>query len=147
MVSGLKVIWIGNEIDRNSRALSFYVSITNEPERSERRGERRYLSWRYKPGQRLTVRLPVAAIDQAIVVPKDAVAEEGSERYLFVQNGDHFERVPVVVLARDSVNAAVANDGQVWPGQSIATQGAHQLQMALKNQTGGAIDPHAGHNH
>ncbi|MCP4887016.1 MAG: efflux RND transporter periplasmic adaptor subunit, partial [Planctomycetaceae bacterium] len=111
VVSDLKVVWIGNEIDRNSRALSFYVSIANEPERSERRGEKRYLSWRYKPGQRLTVRLPVAAIEQAIVVPKDAVAEEGSERYVFVENGDHFERIPVVVLARDSVSAAIANDG------------------------------------
>ncbi|MEE2935492.1 MAG: efflux RND transporter periplasmic adaptor subunit [Planctomycetota bacterium] len=147
VVSGLKVVWIGNEIDRDSRALPFYVSIVNEPEHSERRGDKRYLSWRYKPGQRLTLRLPVAVMEHAIVVPKDAVAEDGSERYLFVENGDYFERVPVVLLARDSINVAIKNDGQVWPGQLIATKGAHQLQMAIKNQVGGSIDPHAGHNH
>ncbi|MGB0597326.1 MAG: efflux RND transporter periplasmic adaptor subunit [Rubripirellula sp.] len=147
VVSGLKVVWIGNEIDRNSRALPFYVSIVNEPEHSERRGEKRYLSWRYKPGQRLTLRLPVEVMENAIVVPKDAVAEDGSERYLFVENGDYFERVPVVLLARDSINVAIKNDGQVWPGQLIATKGAHQLQMAIKNQAGDAIDPHAGHSH
>ncbi len=147
LIDNLHVVYIGNEVDRKSRALPFYVSLTNEIERSEQRGDKRYLSWRYKPGQRLTVRLPVSRIDSAVVVPKDAVAEEGSERYLFVDNGDHFDRVSVEVIARDSINVAIANDGQVRPGQSIAISGAHQLQMALKNKSVGAIDPHAGHNH
>ncbi|QEF99241.1 HlyD family secretion protein [Stieleria maiorica] len=147
LIDGLKVIYIGTEVDRRSRALPFYVSLTNKVERTEQHGEKRYISWRYKPGQRLTVRLPVSQIDDAIVVPKDAVAEEGAERYLFVENGDHFDRVPVSVLARDSLHVAVANDGQVWPGQTIVVGGAHQLQMAMKNRSGGAIDPHAGHNH
>jgi multidrug efflux pump subunit AcrA (membrane-fusion protein) len=143
----LKVVYISNEINRESRSLPFYVGLENEIERSEQRGDKRYISWRYKPGQRVTVRLPVSRIDDAIVVPKVAVAEEGPERFLFVENGDHFDRVPVHVLARDSISVAIKNDGQVWPGQTIAVTGAHQLQMALKNQSGGAIDPHAGHNH
>ena len=146
-IKDLHVDYIGNEIRRDSRSLPFYVALNNRIERSELRGSKRYASWRYKPGLRLTVRLPVSQIENAIVVPKDAVAEEGPERYVFVENGDHFDRVSVEVLARDSVSVAIANDGQVWPGQSIAVSGAHQLQMAMKNQAGGAIDPHAGHNH
>lgn len=146
-ISGLNVVYIGNEVGTESRSLPFYVGLENEIERSEQRGDKRYVSWRYKPGQRLTVRLPQLRIENSIVVPKDAVAEEGPERFLFVQNGDHFDRVPVEVLASDSVNVAIKNDGQVWPGQTIAVTGAHQLQMAMKNQTGGSIDPHAGHNH
>jgi multidrug efflux pump subunit AcrA (membrane-fusion protein) len=147
VVDDLQVVYIGNEIGRDSRSLPFYVGLNNRIERSELRGTKRYASWRYKPGHRLTVRLPVSKIENAIVVPKGAVAEEGPERYLFVENGDHFDRVAVEVLARDSVNVAIANDGQVWPGQVVAVNGAHQLQMAMKNQAGGAIDPHAGHNH
>ncbi len=147
IVGGLKVIYIGTEVGIQSRTLPFYVSLPNKVERAEERDGKRYISWQYKPGQRLTVRLPVSRIDNAIVVPKDAVAEEGSERYLFVENGDHFDRISVAVIARDSVSVAIANDGQVWPGQFIAVSGAHQLQMALKNKSGGAIDPHAGHNH
>ncbi|MCA9139860.1 MAG: efflux RND transporter periplasmic adaptor subunit [Planctomycetales bacterium] len=146
-IEGLNVVYIGNEIQRDSRSLPFYIGLENRIERSELRGNKRYVSWRFKPGHRMTVRLPVAKITNAIVVPKDAVAEEGPERYLFVENGDDFQQVPVEVLARDSVSVAIANDGQVWPGQTIATNGAHQLQMELKNQSGGAIDPHAGHNH
>jgi multidrug efflux pump subunit AcrA (membrane-fusion protein) len=147
IIDDLQVVYIGNEIGRDSRSLPFYVGLSNRIERSEWRGKKRYASWRYKPGHRLTVRLPVSKIENAIVVPKDAVAEAGPERYLFVENGDHFDRVSVEVLARDSVNVAIANDGQVWPGQVVAVSGAHQLQMAMKNQAGGAIDPHAGHNH
>ena len=147
VIDGLHVVYIGTEVNRKSRALPFYVALPNQVERSEQSGDKTYVSWRYKPGQRLTVRVPVSRIQDAIIVPKDAVAAAGPEHYLFVENGDHFDRVPVAVLARDSINVAIANDGQVWPGQSIAVSGAHQLQMALKNKSGGAIDPHAGHNH
>jgi multidrug efflux pump subunit AcrA (membrane-fusion protein) len=147
LIDGLKVVYIGTEIGRQSRVLPFYIAIKNQIERTDERGDKRYISWLHKPGQRLTIRLPESQIQNAIVVPKEALAEEGPERYVFIENGNHFDRVPVHVLARDSVNAALANDGQVWPGQSIAVSGAHQLQMVLKNQSGGAPDPHAGHTH
>ncbi|MCC9643300.1 efflux RND transporter periplasmic adaptor subunit [Rhodopirellula sp. JC740] len=147
VISGLNVIYIGNEVRTDSRSLAFYVGLKNQVEHDENRGRQRYVSWRFKPGQRLTVRLPVSKFNNAIVVPRDAVAEEGPERFVFVENGDHFDRVPVEVMARDSLQVAIRNDGQLWPGQRIASRGAHQLQMALKNQGGGAIDPHAGHNH
>jgi len=146
-IKGLNVVYIGNEVGIESRSLPFYVGLANEIERSEKRGDKRYVSGRYKPGQRLTLRLPQTQIKNAIVVPKGAVAEEGPERFLFVENGDHFDRVPVEILASDSIHAAIKNDGRILPGQTIAVSGAHQLQMAMKNQAGGAIDPHAGHNH
>jgi multidrug efflux pump subunit AcrA (membrane-fusion protein) len=147
MLDGLNVVYIGNKVEAESRSLAFYVGLENEIERDETRNEKRYVSWRFKPGQRLTLRLPVSRMENAIVVPKDAVAEEGLNRFVFIENGDHFDRVPVEVMARDSVHVALKNDGQVWPGQRIAVRGAHQLQMEMKNRGGGAIDPHAGHNH
>ncbi|TWT79151.1 HlyD family secretion protein [Planctomycetes bacterium CA13] len=147
VVDGLSIAYIGNEIDRQSRALPFFVAMDNVIERSQQVGKHRYISWRYKPGQRLKLRVPTTVLHDVIVVPKEAVAEEGPDRFVFVENSDHFERVAVHVLKSDSLHVAIANDGQVWPGQAIAIRGAHQLQMAMKNQGGGAIDPHAGHNH
>jgi cobalt-zinc-cadmium efflux system membrane fusion protein len=146
IIDDLMIAYIGNEVSRQSRALPFYVTLSNELEQGES-GTRQYVSWKFKPGQRLRLRVPVTSIEGAIVVPKQAVAEEGPDRYVFVENGDHFERVSVSVIARNSTDVAIANDGQIWPGQSIAINRAHQLQMALKNQSGGAIDPHAGHSH
>lgn len=147
VVDGLKVIYIGNEVDQQSRSLSFYVGLPNEMERSENVDGNRYVSWRYKPGSRLQLRVPVQTFDEAIVIPKAAIAEEGPERFVFVDNGDHFDRVAVHVLGSDSIRAAIKNDGQLSPGQMIAVSGAYQLQMAMKNRSGGMVDPHAGHNH
>ena len=147
VIDDLKIVSIGNEIDRLSRALKFYVELTNEIERSDSRDNRRYVSWRYKPGQRLNLRLPISQRENVIVVPKEAVAEEGPDRYVFTENGDHFDRVAVTVVASDSTYVALANDGQVLDGQTIAIKGAHQLQMAMRNKAAGPVDMHAGHSH
>jgi len=147
VIDGLHLTYIGNEVELNSRSLPFYVPLENSVERSEIRGERRYLSWLFKPGQRLQIRVPYAALDHTFVVPKDAVAEDGLERYVFVDHGDHFERRPVHILAQDSISYALANDGVIKNGEPIATSGAHQLQMAFKQAASGPVDPHAGHAH
>lgn len=147
IIDDLKIAYIGSEVGLESRALPFYVPLENQVERSEQRDGQTYLSWRFKPGQRLQVRVPLEGYDDTIVVPKEAVAEEGAERYVFVDHGDHFDRRAVRVLARDELWVAIRNDGSLKPGQKIAVSGAHQLQMAMKNRGGGAVDPHAGHNH
>jgi hypothetical protein len=147
IIDGLQIASIGNEVDLDTRALPFFVALENRVERSVQRDQRRYVSWRFKPGQRLQLRVPLRGFDDCIVVPKDAVAEEGLERYVFVDHGDHFDRRPVRVLARDSISIAIANDGSLRQGELIAVSGAHQLQMAMKKKAGGPIDPHAGHNH
>ncbi len=147
MIDGLYLTYIGNEVELNSRSLPFYVPLENKVERSEERGNRRYLSWLFKPGQRLQIRVPYSALDHTFVVPKDAVAEDGVERYVFVDHGDHFERRPVHVLSQDSISYALAIDGSIEEGERIATSGAHQLQMAFKQAASGPVDPHAGHTH
>jgi hypothetical protein len=50
------------------------------------------------------------------------------------------------VQFRDKNSVVLENDGQLV-GSSIAMSGAYQMHLALKNQAGGAIDPHAGHSH
>jgi hypothetical protein len=147
VIENLHLSYIGNEVALESRALPFFVPLPNEVERSEVRDSKRYLSWRFKPGQRLQIRVPYEGVDNTFVVPRDAVAEDGLERYVFLDHGDHLERRPVHVLAHDSISVALANDGSIREGQRIVTRGAHQLQMAFKQSSSGPIDPHAGHSH
>jgi hypothetical protein len=73
--------------------------------------------------------------------------DEGAEAYVYRQNGDSFERVAVTVEYRDGRSAVIANDGALFPGDVVADRGAYQMHLAAKNQAGGAVDPHAGHNH
>jgi len=148
LIGGLRIIYVDNEVDPESRALFFYVGLPNEVvlESKSARGHR-FLTWRYKPGQRMQLRVPVQRWTDRIVLPVDGVAKEGVEYYVFQQNGDHFDRIPVHVEYQDQFWSVLANDGSLFPGDIVATRGAHQLQMAIKNKASGGVDPHAGHNH
>ena len=148
IIEGLHIVFVDNEVDPESRALYFYVSLPNQIVlRNQTRDGHRFVTWRFRTGQRMQVRVPVEVWEQRIVLPVDAVARDGVEFYVFRQNGHHFDRVPVTVEYRDQYWVVIANDGSVFPGDIVATSAAHQLQMALKNKSGGAPDPHAGHNH
>ncbi|MFH5805482.1 efflux RND transporter periplasmic adaptor subunit [Alienimonas sp. DA493] len=148
-VAGLEIAFVANRVTADSRVLPFYVLLPNEVASDRRQGSggERFLTWKYKPGQRMRLRVPVETFREAIVLPVEAVAEAGAERYAFVENGATFERRPVRVLYRDAESVVIADDGSLLPGESVAVSAAHQLQMALKNAAGGAVDPHAGHNH
>ena len=147
-VEGLQIAYVANRIDTESRTLHFYVRLPNEIVRDTRGdGDSRFVEWRYKPGQRMQLRVPVEEWTDRIVLPIEAVALDGVENYVFRSNGDHFDRQAVHVEHRDPQWVVIANDGTLFPGDRIALSAAQQLQLALKNKSGGAIDPHAGHNH
>ena len=149
-VVGLQIAYVANRIDSESRALHFYVRLPNEIVRDRRAaddGDARFVEWRYKPGQRMQLRVPVEEWTERIVLPTEAVAQDGVENYVFRVNGDHFDRQAVQVEYRDPQSVVIANDGALFPGDRVALSAAQQLQLALKNKSGGAIDPHAGHSH
>lgn len=147
VVDDLEIAYLANSVDTNSRTLHFYVRLPNKVTKDRRDDGNRYVEWKYFPGQRLQLRVPVEEWSDQIVVPVGAVAREGAESFVFQQNGDHFDRVPVHVKYRDQYSAVIDNDGSLFPGDVVAMRGAHQMQMALRNKAGGGVDPHAGHNH
>ena len=149
-VEGLEIDYVANRIDPESRALHFYVRLPNEivgDKRGDGDGSARFVDWRYRPGQRMQLRVPVDSWADRIVLPTGAVAQDGVENYVFRVNGDHLDRQAVHVEHRNPQTVVIANDGALFPGDTIAMTAAQQLQLALKNKSGGAIDPHAGHSH
>ncbi len=147
-VENLDLVYSASEIDVHARSLSFFVRLPNEVAReTPSPNGQRFLSWKYRPGQRLQLLVPVEEWENQIVLPVEAIAREGAESFAFRQNGDRFDRVSIQIVYRDSSHAVVSSDGSIFPGDVIALRGAHQMQMALRNKTGGGVDPHAGHNH
>jgi biotin carboxyl carrier protein len=147
-VSGLKILYVENEVELESRALRFYVRLPNELERNEQTDDgHRFIGWRFKPGQRVQLQLPVDRWQNRIVLPVDAVVKEGADWFVFRQNGRKFDRKPVHVEYRDQRWAVIENDGSLFPGDVVAASGAYQMHLAMKNKAGGGVDPHAGHNH
>ncbi len=147
-LESLEFAYLGNAIDPASRTLPVYVRLPNVIERTVARPDgQKFIDWRYRTGQRLQLQIPVAEWPGRFVLPAEAVARDGLESYVFRQSGRRFDRVQVTVEYRDAETVVVADDNQIYPGNVLALIGAHQLQMALKNRAGGAVDPHAGHSH
>ncbi|MHB8898950.1 MAG: efflux RND transporter periplasmic adaptor subunit [Thermoguttaceae bacterium] len=147
-VEGLRILYLSDKVDSEARALHFYLQLSNRVLREDKsRDGRRFVYWQFKPGQRTQIRVPVEQWKDRIVLPVEAVAQDGAEAYVFEANDDHFDRRPVHVEYRDRDWVVIANDGALKVGTTVAASAAHQVQLALKSKSGGGFDPHAGHNH
>lgn len=148
VIRNLPILYVAGSVDPETRTFHFYVPLANSLLRDVKSPDgHRFLTWHYKPGQRVQVSVPVEQWKDRIVLPVDAVAQSGIETYVFTPNGNHFDRKSVHIEYRDRFSVVIANDGSLFPGDAVVIAGAQQMQLALKNKSGGAIDPHAGHNH
>lgn len=146
-VSGLKILHIENQVDRDSRALKFYLRLPNKIVRDTHTPEgRHFIGWRYRPGQRVEILVPVEQWKNRIVLPAEAVVQDGADWFVYQSVGGRFEQKPVHVEYRDQRWIVIENDGTLFPGDVVAGKGAYQIHLALKNRSGG-VDPHAGHQH
>lgn len=124
---------LSNAIDPASRTFGFFIPLMNQSRSYKKDGET-FLVWRFRPGQRVRLHVPVAELQDVLVLPAAAVVREGPEAYVFQQNGDLFNRIAVHVLHEDRLNIVLANDGSVTPGLYLAQNAAASLNRVLKAQ-------------
>ena len=84
-----------------------------------------------RPGEFVTVELPVAATQGSWDVPLSAVAHDGNQAYVFVRTADGFEARPVQAVA--SAGQRVRVQGAVIAGERIAVTGVVALKGAWLN--------------
>ena len=153
----LTIHHLANQVDPATRTFGFYLPLENQPRTFERDGKTHF-AWRYRPGQRVRLMLPVEKLVTLdpdgkterlpFVLPAGAVAREGGEAFVFVQSGDSFRRKPVRVLYADRSDVVIANDGSVTEVEYVVRNQAAALNRAVKAQSAaGGGDPHAGHSH
>ena len=131
---------LANSIDTASRTFDFFIPLTNQSRAYQQDGQT-FIVWRFRPGQRVRLHVPVEKLDNVIVLPAGAVAREGPEAYVFRQNGDLFNRIPVQVLHEDRLNIVLANDGSMKPGLYFAQNAAASLNRVLKAQASSGMQP------
>jgi cobalt-zinc-cadmium efflux system membrane fusion protein len=124
---------LSNSIDEESRTFDFFIPLANQSRSYEKNGET-FIVWRFRPGQRLRLHVPVEELSNVLVLPSAAIVREGPEAYVFQQNGDLFNRIPVQVLHEDRLNIVIANDGSITPGLYLAQRAAASLNRVLKAQ-------------
>ena len=88
-----------------------------------------------RPGELLTVELPVAATAGGWDLPLSAVAHDGDQGYVFVRTPDGFEARPVKVSASSGQRVRV--QGPIKAGEEVAISGVVALKGAWLNEKGG----------
>ncbi len=135
---------MANIVDPGTRTFAFYLPLENQERTFERDG-RTYYSWRFRPGQRVRLKVPIEKLgDNVLVLPAGAVVREGPEAFVFSQSGDVFKRKPVHILYEDREEVVIANDGSISPVEYLVrTPAAGAINRALKAS---GAEP-AGHDH
>jgi len=129
---------LSNSIDSSSRTFDFFTPLDNQS-RSYVQDDKTFVVWRFRPGQRVRLHVPVEELKDVIVVPAAAVVREGPEAYVFQQNGDLFNRLPVHVLHEERLEIVLANDGSIKPGLYLAQSAAASLNRVMKAQAASGI--------
>jgi biotin carboxyl carrier protein len=132
----LHIHHVSNTINAESRTFAFYLPLVNQW-RSYVHDEQPRLLWRFRPGDRLRLHLPVEKWELAFVLPREAIAHEGPETYVFRQSGNTFRRQAVPVLFEDRRHAVVPVDGPLREGQFVVETAAAAIERALQTQRRG----------
>ncbi|MEZ6150215.1 MAG: MchE protein [Pirellulaceae bacterium] len=140
MDQSFRIRHLANTIDPDNRTFDFFVPLINQSRAFDEQG-RVFLVWRFRPGQRVRIHVPVEKFDDVFVLPAEAVVREGPEAYVFRQNGDLFKQLPVHVLHEDRRSVVIANDGVVTSGAYLAQGSAASLNRVLKSQSASGQQP------
>lgn len=131
---------LSNSIDPGSQTFDFFVPLENQSRSYEKSGET-FLIWRFRPGQRTRIQVPIEKLQDVFVVPRGAVAREGPEAFVYRQNGSLFNQIAVHVLHEDRRHVVLANDGSITPGTYLAQNAAASLRRVLKSQSASGEQP------
>ncbi|HQR44256.1 MAG TPA: hypothetical protein PLX97_16285, partial [Gemmatales bacterium] len=110
---------LASTIDPMNRTFAFRMPLANES-RSVVNGTIKQTLWRFRPGQKLRLHVPIEKLENVWVVPREAMVREGIESFVFTQNVNTFIRKPVKLLFLDRQQAILAVDGTIAPGVFIA---------------------------
>lgn len=144
---------LANTIDPVQRTFAFLIPLENQSQLVED-GDHKQLLWRFRPGQKVRIRIDVEEVKNVFVLPPDAVVREGAEAFVFTQNVNSFERKPVhvvfqhrdrVVIDNDGSLETYAKDGKTLTISVVVQTAAAQLNRMARAGTGGV--PKGYHMH
>lgn len=168
----LELLRVDNHVDEATQTVRFFLELPNEVTQTLTEDGHQFEQWKYRPGQRFHLRLPVERWENQITLPADAVVIDGPNAIVFVehhheedhevaeQEADHdhhhldedahhdhnvfieLESIPVQLLHRDDKTVVIADDGQIHD-EFVALNNAYKLYLAMKMQAGGG----GGHHH
>lgn len=134
----LEIRHLANSVNSETRTFGFFISLRNQS-RTYQKDDQTFVVWRFRPGQRVRLQVAVEELKNVLVLPSAAIVREGPETYVFQQNGDLFNRLPVHLLHEDRLHVVISNDGSVKPNFYLAQTAASSLNRVLKAQAASGI--------
>ncbi len=131
---------LANTIDAATRTFDFFVPLLNQS-RSYQQDGKTFLVWRFRPGQRTRIEVPVEKYTNVFVLPTEAVVREGPNAYVYQQNGDLFNQLSVHIVYEDRDHVILANDRSITSGTFLAQNAAASLRRVLKAQSASGEQP------
>jgi membrane fusion protein, heavy metal efflux system len=119
-----RISYVGDIMDEKSRTVKARVTIDNS-------------SGFLKPGMFATVSMDAARDargDTTIAIPEEALFLDGSERHVFVREGEGTFVVRRVAVGSVSGKKIEIKDG-LKPGEAVVTKGVFSLKSELKKET------------
>ena len=143
-LKGLKLSYATSDEHAGTVAFAY---AQNEPLHIVDGPNGKFRTWQLRNGQRYMLRIPTEKLENVFVFPSDAVTDDGPDKVVFIQDGDSYKSVKVVVLHHDQEVAVIdGKHSEIFDGDMVVQRGAFSLSLALKAGASG-VDPHAGHNH
>ncbi len=143
----LKILYMDHHVDKASQTAGLYVPLTNEVKHEYQKNGRTYRLWKYRPGQRVYLKIAVEKFDKVYILPKEAITRDGLEVLVFRQNGDILEPRPVHLIHEGRNEVVIGfKHSKIFPGNIIAHNGADQLHRAMKAQAEGDAGGHHHHH-
>jgi multidrug efflux pump subunit AcrA (membrane-fusion protein) len=147
-VGNLHLHSFANRIDPETQSVTFHVVLPNTYHDESTQGGKALRLWRFRPGQKVLLHVPVEKYENVIKVPITAIARNGPESYVFRVGKDpregetNFNRTPVNLVYEDSRFALIANDDALpMTGKylRIAVTCAVQLNWMLEMERAKAL--------
>lgn len=110
-----RVVSVGSTVAAGSQTVVLHAAVDGKADH-------------IRPGEFVTVELPVSSTQEGWDVPLPAVAHDGDQAYLFVRTADGFEARPVKITA--SAGQRVRAQGALKAGEHIAVSGVVALKGA-----------------
>jgi cobalt-zinc-cadmium efflux system membrane fusion protein len=124
-----RLFYIGDTVAEDTKTLCLKAKIENR-------------DGRLKPGMFADASVVIGKRENALVVPKEAILDDGQERVVFVVEGEGYHRHSVTTgLESEGLVEILAG---VSPDATVVISGHYQLLTKADDK---AIDPHAGHVH
>lgn len=127
--AGTKIKVPGRDI--SARILSVSPTVSSSSQTTVLRAAIEGRVGEARPGEFVTVELPLAVAGSSWDVPLSALAHDGKQAYLFVRTSNGFEARPVTVAA--SAGQRVRVQGALSTGEQIAISGVVVLKGAWLN--------------